>query len=67
MNADEVREKLHKMRGALSVIGGFLQNCDPRNDDEREHLEVTRRSYEKLCSAVEDLEKLTSTSDVDSK
>ena len=52
---DKARELIHKMRGSLSVVGTFVQNFEPRDEDEREHLEVVKKSVVKLVSAVEEL------------
>ena len=58
MNTDEIREELHKMRGALSVLGGFLDNFEPANEDEELHKKVALKSYEKLCASVEEISSL---------
>lgn len=58
MDIAGIREKLHKMRGALSVLGGFLDNFEPANEDEKLHKKAALKSYKKLCASVEEINTL---------
>jgi hypothetical protein len=58
MKSDEAKEKLHQMRGALSVLVSFLGNTKPQDKDEGLHLKAAKKSLEKLSAAVEELDAL---------
>ncbi len=52
----DLKEKLHRIRGSLSVIGGFVRNCEPKGDDDSTYREAAITSLDRLSRIVEEIE-----------
>ncbi len=52
-----LKEKVHAIRGALSVLSGFVCSHTPQDDDERSYLDAAKSSLKKLRTAVEEIDK----------
>lgn len=66
MNLLEARKQLHDIRSSLNVLGNFVDDCQPVDEDQREHREIARRSLVKLNGAVDNFSQVLNT-EIDKK
>lgn len=52
----DFKDKVHRIRGSLSVLSGFLGTYQPRDEDDKTYLELAKTSLEKLRRTVEEME-----------
>jgi len=59
MDEDKIKDILHDMRGAISVLNGFVSFVDIDDPDVVEYKEAAERGIIKLNKSIDDLTFLT--------